>query len=69
MVWLKIRKHDIFCDPSRNVGKVVVWLKIRKHDIIGKFNANQQAVVVWLKIRKHDIDRATTRGAKPLWFD
>ena len=34
VVWLKIRKHDIFSGKSSCNCIVVVWLKIRKHDIL-----------------------------------
>ena len=33
VVWLKIRKHDIYLQEVLLLGLVVVWLKIRKHDI------------------------------------
>ena len=33
VVWLKIRKHDIFLNSGNDIASVVVWLKIRKHDI------------------------------------
>ena len=33
VVWLKIRKHDIYSLIDEADVLVVVWLKIRKHDI------------------------------------
>ena len=44
MVWLKIRKHDIFIIILVIDWNVVVWLKIRKHDIIEESSK-------WLKIQ------------------
>ena len=34
VVWLKIRKNDIFSNNRWKDTAVVVWLKIRKNDII-----------------------------------
>ena len=33
MVWLKIRRHDIWLYSGVYELPVVVWLKIRRHDI------------------------------------
>ena len=33
VVWLKIRRHDIFAPLVLFTFFVVVWLKIRRHDI------------------------------------
>ena len=33
VVWLKIRKNDIFLNIDNSGVNVVVWLKIRKNDI------------------------------------
>ena len=69
MVWLKIRKHDIFYTFTNGSYIVVVWLKIRKHDIELAKEVKDKPVVVWLKIRKHDITGTQLSLLTTLWFD
>ena len=69
MVWLKIRRYDIFSSTGIIEKPVVVWLKIRRYDIVDEIIENIELVVVWLKIRRYDIKSFYAIDWGKLWFD